>query len=78
MKSITGEEINVACYYYVIKYNGVKKAFYKKTDALEYYEEFGKQLTAQEKDELFPRQWVIMERDISQIPLVQERQKMII
>lgn len=73
MKSITGEEINVACYYYVVKYNSTKKAFYKKTDALEYYEQFGKQLIAQEKHELFPKEWLILERNIDQIPAIIER-----
>lgn len=65
------------CYYYVVKFNGQQKAFYKSEQAIQYYNECGKQLIAEEKDELFPKRWVVMERDISQIPRLQERQSMI-
>lgn len=67
MTSITGEKITSRCYYYVVRYNGTRKAFYKKQEALDYYAECGKQFIAQEKDELFP-----YERPINQVPAYKE------
>lgn len=77
MTTITGEKITSRCYFYVVKYNGTKKAFCKSSEAIEYYNEYGKQLIAQEKDELFPKEWVILERSISDVPVYKNRIAMI-